>query len=352
MDQRLNRNEAITPNPLGQGEPRIETRFSLPKGVLLLPGIGLAMCALAIVYQEPNWAIGSVFFLLLGAGAFLVRPRRMALRLGTEGVEIETKHGKQTLIRYEEIESIKAPERPANWRLAGPPHYAIQVIYRTGVLNISARLTVPSDQVFESLHKRLSRSGSRAINPLLNDYLARQQARYGPEKVLTYRARTYIAQDTANKRKCIRGLCWALTGIVWIVLKIALSAANAWAAFGFLLLIAGLAMAGFYALSLRPFRTPGHFQSASLVIAPAGLALVQGGVQGEMRWNELQKMESWANHRFSRNIHGGIILQFAGTSVTIGDLYDRPLRFIFQAMDAYWREEKKLDAPVRDKLDI
>jgi len=47
-----------------------------------------------------------------------------------------------------------------------------------------------------------------------------------------------------------------------------------------------------------------------------------------------------------------IILQFAGTSVTIGDLYDRPLRFIFQAMDAYWREEKKLDAPVRDKLDI
>jgi hypothetical protein len=186
----------------------------------------------------------------------------------------------------------------------------------------------------------------------LNDYLGRQQARYGPEKVLTYRARTYIAQETASKRRCIRGLCWALTGIVWIVLKIVLSAANAWAAFGFLLLIAGLAMAGFYALSLRPFRTPNRLQSASLVIAPAGLALVQGSVQGEMRWNELRKMESWGNHRFSRNIHGGVILQFADVSVTIGDLYDRPLRFIFQAVDSYWREQKKLDAAQPDRLDI
>lgn len=347
MEDRLNRSVAITPKPPTDAEPRIETRFSLRKGAVLLPGIGLAMCALAAVQREANWAIGSIFFLLLGASAYLVRPPRMTLRLRPDGVEVEG----QTHLPYEQIDSIKAAERPANWKLSGPPHYSIQLIHRMGVLNIPARLTVPSDQVFESLHKRLPRSGSRAINPLLSDYLTRQQTRYGADKVLTFRARTYIDQDCANKRKCISGLSLALTGIIWIVLGAVLPVGRAWVALGVLLLMVGLSMAGFYALYLRPFRMPPHLQSASLVVAPAGLALVQGSVQGEMRWDELRKMECWGNHKFTRNIRGGVILEFAGANVTVGDLYDRPLRFIFQAMDGYWRAAKTLDAKP-DKLDI
>jgi hypothetical protein len=75
-----------------------------------------------------------------------------------------------------------------------------------------------------------------------------------------------------------------------------------------------------------------RWRDAGLVISPAGLALVQGNVRGEMRWAELKDLRYK-----TRTSAAGIVLKFEGAEVGIINIYDRPLYLIYERIREYWR---------------
>jgi hypothetical protein len=346
----LNPNEAITSSPPSLLDQRIESQPGWPMGATLFACAGCALVVLSIVQATSGWALAAVPFVAIALVLLVMRPRRLILQLRNDRIQIEARN---LFIPYADIEALKASKRPPDWTVPGPRRYPIQVIHRDGVLCVPGRLSVPSDEVFHSLIRKLKPSGSRQVAPLLVDYFDRMVDRYGPEKVLTFRARTFSGQDASYRRACMCSLAVALTGLLWIAFGSQVSGYG-WVPFGFLLLFAGGLFSALFGFEGRVKKVGAKFRSASLVIAPPGLAMVQGDVQGEMRWHELRKVE-WkkqaAGTSSSERFHGAILLKFAGAQIAIGDVYDRPLTMIYRTVQDYWREEKELDAAGQRKLD-
>jgi len=84
-----------------------------------------------------------------------------------------------------------------------------------------------------------------------------------------------------------------------------------------------------------------NWRKSSLVISPMGLALVQGDIKGEMRWDELRDVQYKSRPgSFSMDVNTampGVLLKFEGASITIADIYDQPLRIIYERIRRYWR---------------
>jgi hypothetical protein len=80
----------------------------------------------------------------------------------------------------------------------------------------------------------------------------------------------------------------------------------------------------------------GKRRRSGLVIAPDGLALLQGDLSGEMRWEELRDVKL-AERAGPNSTAPGIVLQVKGAAITITDVYDRPVALIHQQICHYWR---------------
>src|SRR5262249_60585866 len=78
-------------------------------------------------------------------------------------------------IAYKDIEEVWAERKSADPHKPGGRSYPIQVVHVGGVLRIPAALDVPSFEVDRFLSSYLPPGGSREVNPLLSDYLRRQQ---------------------------------------------------------------------------------------------------------------------------------------------------------------------------------
>ncbi len=112
----------------------------------------------------------------------------------------------------------------------------------------------------------------------------------------------------------------------------------------------GIVLAVFGGLFYLLFRLPAtatgvrikNWRQASLVISPVGLAMVQGDVQGELRWNEVQNVQLRGRakgiHVTSETTKPGIVLSVEGAKILIADIYDQPLATIHEKILEYWRE--------------
>lgn len=84
------------------------------------------------------------------------------------------------------------------------------------------------------------------------------------------------------------------------------------------------------------------WRQAGVVVAPDGLALVQGELVGELRWDEVRDVKfgkSSTSFQFTTTAQPlrGIVLKVEGAIIVIADLYDRPLALIHQNICHYWR---------------
>jgi hypothetical protein len=80
-----------------------------------------------------------------------------------------------------------------------------------------------------------------------------------------------------------------------------------------------------------------NWDKACLVICPGGFALVQGPLKGEMRWEELKKIQVREKSSFASGTeHGpGMVLTVAGASILIADIYHRPIGYIHELIEDY-----------------
>jgi hypothetical protein len=260
-------------------------------------------------------------------------------QVSEDGVELFRPRG---LIRFEAIRKIDAEVPPFG---QPPPSYRIKVFHSHGLLTIPAGPGVDSRAIHAALLSRLEAGGSRHVHPALTDYLGRNLAVFGTDRVWSYRAAAHGGGGESKTGRTIRalGLAMLATGLAWIVIAptTGRAAATTWTQFGVALFgWSLLVLAAWWAISTRLGRLARikHWRASSLVISPVGLAMVQGKVRGELAWDQIRDVRLGA--------HGqGITLTVEGAQIAIVDLYDRPIEMIHQRVLRYWNPAR-LSHPV------
>ncbi len=297
----------------------INGKRARPLGSALALVVVVVFLVLAVTMATVHWAIAAVLPAML---ALLWWPARRPFRAEFTDTALEMVDPPRSIL-YENIEGLQA-NRPANPYKAGRRFYPIQVVHTEGYLVIPARLNVPSDEVYSFLFHRLSSSGSREVDPALADYLRAKQRRHGAERVYSYARRLHAGGWVLNRfwmRTC--SAC-VLTGVVWCVAGVAMDQL-AWFGVGFPFAI----LTGFIALALwlQARGKGGKKKRSSLIICPDGLALRQGEMVGELRWDEIRKIVPSSR---------GLVLKLAGAEIRLVDVYDRPLAVIHQLLTYYY----------------
>jgi hypothetical protein len=311
---------------------RLESHSDLPWSVLLFLAAGIGLAAGGLISGITGIAIGAVLPLALAGSIWLFgQERPFTATIREEWLEIES-DTETTRVPYRGIQNIKAGGRLADPAEFGKSSCPIAVLHSEGVLRIPSRLNFPSHEVYRYLASRVPDCGGRDVNPVLADYLERQERRSGPESVATFRG---ASRRLSGAWRGYRAFCIGLVvgGAAWVGVGFSGYVETEWGAAG---IVCGLLGAILYAAAfaqLTPAVPIKHWKKASLVIGPEGMAMVQGDIQGEVRWPELLEIRFNARPRgFSLagpSAFPGILLRVKGASIVIADIYDRPLCVIY-----------------------
>jgi hypothetical protein len=300
--------------------------------------LGIGLILVAGVVGIVHWAIAAVFPLL--AAFFLWGARRPVFRAEFTDTGLQIDHPAIS-IPYERLEGLRAVG------FADPPprdarrSFPIDIFHEEGVVRIPPGLNVASADVYHFLYAQFPASGARDINPLLTAYLGREEEASGPEAVYTYRARRHLARNTYPRGRAFF-LAMMLAGISWMVIALFRPESPGWMAPGVLALIIGGSCSLFLWLDRRRTqRLVRNWRQASLIIAPHGLAMIQGDLKGELRWDEILEIhlnnKPHASFRASSVTPGaGITLKVQAAHIFIADIYDRPLPLIYTALRSHY----------------
>jgi hypothetical protein len=194
--------------------------------------------------------------------------------------------------------------------------------------------------VFLFLKDYLTPCGARDVNPALADYLQQQISTFGADKVWSYRARAHLGSRSSTMAVC--GGVIAVTGLAWILTTVLGRTFDAWAIAGSGALLLGLVLLAGAVANPRA-RAPAvkKWRESGLVIGPAGMALIQGELKGELKWAEVKDVRYQPKPRKFRLTTDppllGIVLVLEGAKIAIVNIYDRPLRVIHERILQYWR---------------
>ncbi|HEY7422643.1 MAG TPA: hypothetical protein VH682_00150 [Gemmataceae bacterium] len=317
----------------------IEFRPSLPLGAILWLLLAVLLDVLAAVQGNVHLAVGSLFPWLFALFLWRTRTRPFTARFTETTLEVDEP---PVEVPYANLQGLLAPRRPANPFKAGPRSYRIQVIHTDGVLRIPARLNVPSDEVFSFLYRQFSPSGSRDVPATLVDFLRRKEREFGREHTWTYQARAHRGQTKSHPRLMAFFLALLVAGGGWLAWGI-VRGQGGWIAGGiFGLVWGGLFSFLFWLSGRQSLAGVRKGRQAGLVIAPDGLALAQGDMVGQLRWDEVRDVKlgkSAASFQFTMSAQSlrGIVIKVEGAAIVIVDVYDRPLALIYQNICHYWR---------------
>jgi hypothetical protein len=287
---------------------------------LLLALAAVALAAAEFASGEGHFLRASAAPAGLAAALLLGRRRPFIARLEGDGLDVLSP--RPEFVPYDRIEALHEHGGGRD------DSFAFTVVHDRGVLYVPAGLTVPSIELFEFLRERLpAEEAEVAVPASLRPFREEQEEHFGTDRVWCYQA-----QPRPVPPRSWRGvLLWAavcLVGIVWMGTGFGDRDHKTWVGLG------AVAMAvGFFGMLLaasiasRAVRGKGPSGPAGLVIGPLGFALQQGDVRGRMRWDEITAI--------TRNATG-IVVAFAGGSVTIRDIYNRPTSEIFRRLRDYW----------------
>jgi hypothetical protein len=305
------------------------------------PWEGLTLLAAGLVLAAAGWFSGisamvagaALPIALGGSWWFLGQERPLTATFREDGLEVETA-GEPVLVPYASIRNLKVGRRAADPATFDKPSAALTIVHDGGVLRIPSRLNLPSHEVLRFLADRVPRTGGRDVNPVLLDYLNREEQYYGPSSVASFRAASCLVSGPRTGYRAL-ALGLMLAGTAWTAYGFSGRGDTAWGVFGVIGLVFGVL---FLAASFAENRPSGaalkNWKDASLVIGPHGMAMVQGHLQGEVRWPELLEIRFQAKpgavqfgYQFAIP---GILLRVKGAKILIADIYDRPLFVIHE----------------------
>jgi hypothetical protein len=310
---------------------RIEGRPGFPIGAVIWFTLAAAVAIPAAVFLVPHAAIFAALPAAIGVALLIMRDRAFDAELTPDGLEIDEP---RLSLPYSAVEGVVMPGKPGRARAP------IYLVHAGGVVRIPKRLNVRSDDLYAFLLDQLPPSDPRDLPESLARYRAVEERHFGPERVFSFRARPHRVVVRRRTAIAVCLLC-VLAGVVWILAGALLEKnGEPWIVLGGFVAFMSL----LFALAFR-FEGGGgsvkNWQGSALVISPSGLAMIQGELRGELRWDELRDIRAGSRPAFfevraSGAGYGGITLVVSGATIVIADVYDRPLALIEKRLRAYW----------------
>jgi len=308
--------------------------YAEPLALSLIPiCAGVVLLGIAAGTGQMEFAFPALPFILIGAALGLTRRRSLELTLTREGIEVHRPEPR--VISYGDVEGIATEKTTQPW---DDDHFPILILHSDGLLYVPPQLNVPSHAVYQLLSSRLPPQGSGRVPSALRDYYSSNVAAFGAERIWSYHGRSH-AHLTERWRAWWLVGAMLLTSVIWIAAGAQEESHRGWAFAGSILLMVALIAA--IAIPSSPRHAGSHlknWRNAGLVVTPVGLALYQGALKGEMRWDELKRMQYDSSRR-------GITLFFGGGQFRIADIYDRPLPEIRHRLEAYRQPPSAVQRP-------
>ncbi len=257
------------------------------------------------------------------------RPRPFSAQFTDTALKVEY----PTLsLPYEWIQEVQDRRKPRD-QAEDADSFPIHVYFDRGFLTIPGGLNVSSEEVYSFLWWRKgSATSSIPVPATLESYCRRQSALFGGDRLWIFHARKRIMPSRAVEGGKAFGCGIFLAGLCWLLASVATAFFKDWLGVGIGLVIAGpLVWSIFWLARGNPV---GKGPKSCLVISPVGLALVQGDLKGELRWEELLDVKLRAKGTAS-----GIYLKVEGIQIHLHNIYNRPMEYIYRLIQALRRED-------------
>jgi hypothetical protein len=254
--------------------------------------------------------------------AFLAAQRRpFKAHFEEHGFDVVTPD--EGFIAYDRIDAICIHDR------RGDASFAFDVYHSDGVVHVPRGLTVPSIDVFHFLKDRMPEEERVTVPASLRSFLREQEEEFGPDRVWAYRSMP-PAGSAGGWVGVLFSLALVIVGIIWAALAADDKRNEVWLGIGVCALLLGLISLLIFVIAgsarRNRFRSTGK---GGLVIGPIGLALQQGDLRGQMRWDEITDIVCRAYTR-------SITIWFAGGSIKLRNVYNRSLHEIYRQLKKYW----------------
>lgn len=311
----------------------------------LFSAVAVACFVGSVAAANPHWAVFAALPAGLAIALWLTRRPSFVAEVATDGLRLIPSG---QLIPFTEMQRVG----PADGTSAGQTgsSYPLELIHSKGRLQIPEGLNVSSRALAEFLAATMP-SQPTTVNQRLEQFWEQHLAACPAEQVWVYNAR-----DFANKRRRRRVLACAIAGLIVSGLWIVLGALHvddrrwgagqewtAWMGAGFLALLIWLLVLLFARTERQPpQRGILNPEASSLIVSSLGLAIAQGRLCGELRWNEvvevvLRRRDAWIELFSQTRIRSGIYLLVMGRAeLWIADIYDQPLEAIHARIRQYW----------------
>jgi hypothetical protein len=310
---------------------RLRGRRGFSKSGLVFALLTLLLLGVALANRNYHWAILAALPAALACTLTLARPPAFSCSVSAEGLEMKPP---PFSLRYEEVEEILAPARAGT-----SASFPIEIYHGRGFYTVPARLDVASEDLYCFLvNQPRSVAGDRTVPAVLSNFLRLQESLYGAGSVWIFRTRASLPSRARNRTLVAIGLALFGAGVCWGAVGLANAVHSGWFAGGSLLAIVGVCMAfAFYFVDL-PDSRHNHLRGSCLVVSPGGMALVQGPLKGELKWQEVRALKMRKQASFSRKggASVGLLIKFAGASILLPDIYHRPLRYVHDLMESLW----------------
>ncbi len=305
--------------------------------VVVMTVISVCFLIAGLVINTPMFIFLSLLFFGPVPLFLLTRKRPVKINVTGEGLEVE--HPYQ-LIPWNSLQTVRRVSGKQNPK-ATQKHQDVEILHEEGQVYINSPAAPPTETLFTSMMEKFSASGSREVPESLTSYLHDKEGAFGPEMVFSFTARKHLGTSRRSIYYCLAGgiVLGLVVALILAETVPSLQGPNVreqlmgvtGIAFIFAILLFLLGVSSQSNTANRPIK---KWKQAGLVISPAGLALSQGTMEGELKWADITKVT------FQKRAADGILIDVTGAQIKILDLYDRPLFLIYQHIMKYWRNEE------------
>jgi hypothetical protein len=326
-------------------QPFISSKSSFPLAAFIWAIVAAALMGPGIAVGNYHMILASLPALALAGGLWLFKPAGVQLELTETSLRLLEPPEE---IPYCSIESMMLGNRPQDPKKPGLKPGPLMIMHCLGALQVPARISTSVTELYRFLLDKAGGTGSRDVNPRLGKHLAQEESTFGADKVWTFCARRHMGRRASTRRSRACCLLLIATGIIWICASPILFHSRKdqipiWLGWGIILSVFSFL---FWLMFKEQQRHPDSrlrgWEKASLIVSPSGIAIVQGDLEGRLRWDELREAQLDPGRvHFAINskglMRGGIRLIVAGADIRIADIYDRPMPVIYSVMHRFWK---------------
>jgi hypothetical protein len=325
----------------------IDARAPFSPWIALYLLIAAALIAWAALIASAHPLFAAALPLGVVMGLIFGRPQRLVLLVDNDGLR---PFGTPEKISFRDINAVTVGGREYDTLPQSLPIKPMEIHHDQGVLVVPPLMNVDFAEFHSFLLSQVPAQPTRTVPSVLTDYLAQQIAKFGPEKVLAIHTRRAFTEHWRRKRRKWISAGIFLAAIVWTVGSLAMlsthpraDAYGAWLAVGFWLGVG--ALVGYFAPQAlnrnATSRLLAKHPNSCLIVAPTGIALIQGDTKGSLPWREITKVTSkiaqWSRTRQAK----GVQLRVRGAEIVVFDIYERTPQEIEQLL------RRNLDLPIR-----